>query len=173
MQPIRFVVALEDINDLNMTESERYGVEYRLRCCHMFGTAYHTAIIIFPVVVFNSMKTEERIVRKFNYTVTHEIIHVLLDDISCELGTDEEYAHAFSMLLNDDIESNRSGMGHKLYKRLKGTIEIVVSDTEDEETEEPQIEAQTRKAVLTEAEIVNANRNLSRERLAKFHETIS
>lgn len=169
MKPLKFVVTLEDIDDLNMTKEERIAVNDRLKGRHTFGTNFKTAVLIFPIVVAREMENEECIINKFNYTVTHELIHVLLEDISHEINI-EETAHGLSMILNDDIVSNRTFSGYGFYKRFNKHIEIVIEDTEDEE---PQIEAQIPKAILTEAETVNANRNLSRERLRKFHETIS
>jgi hypothetical protein len=167
IKPVKFIISLDDINDLNIGEEEISAIKDRLKYRYTFGTNFNDVVTIFPFTIAQNMRTEERIVRKLNYTVTHELIHGLLEDV--ELNT-EEICHGLTMILNDDVESNRSGSGYGFLRRYSGRLEIVANDTEEEE--EPQFEAQIPKAILTEAEITNANRNLSRERLAKFHVTI-
>jgi hypothetical protein len=160
MKDIKFVVKLEDIDDSNFSKDERDMILERLRLKYSYGSNFDTAIVIYPLVIAESMKTEERIIHKLNYTVTHELIHVLLRDVDFN---DEETAHGLTMIINDDVDSNHSGQGKMFYNRFKGHIEIVAN-------EETKIEVQIPKILKNVTEKTNAARNLSRMRLAQRHE---
>lgn len=150
MKDVKFVVIAEDVGDLHFSEIESDMVFDRLRLKYSYGANFENAIVIFPAVVAKFMQTEERIISKLTYTVTHELIHVLLRDINFN---NEERAHGLTMELNDDMESNKSGDGYDFYRLIHGRREIVVN-------EEPQ----------NVTEKTNAARNLSRMRLAQHHE---
>jgi hypothetical protein len=151
IKTVEFVLYLSDVVNLGFSELTIQKIKQRLIDHFSFGTNLpENYVVIYPHIVAFEMHNEDKIVRKFNYTVLHELIHGLLEE--SELNT-EEMCHAWSMILTDDRESNVSGQGHHYYQMLKGRTEIVVN-------EEPKFEA----------EKLNAARNLSRMRLVKHHE---
>lgn len=159
------VMYLSDVENLGFSEDTIRYIKDRLSGRFSFGTNLpENYVVVYPHIVAFEMKTEDKIIHKFNYTVVHELTHGLLQDT--ELNT-EPLCHALSMILTDDIESNVSGLGHADYRTMKGRIEIVANDTEDEE---PQTEAQTPEPPQNMAERTNAARNLSIMRLAQHHE---
>lgn len=152
---MEFVLTLKDVENLGFSELTIQKIKQRLSDKYSFGTNLpENYVVIYPHIVAFEMQNEDRIVRKFNYTVLHELIHGLLEEYSINT---EEMCHALSMIITDDCESNVSGQGQHYYKLLKGQIEAVVNDTEDKEPQN-----------VTEK--TNAARNLSRMRLAQHHE---
>jgi len=154
MKDVEFVVTLEDIDDLNFTSEERREINERIKYCLSFGTNFSDVVLVYPTVIAQELKKENAIIAKFTYTVVHELIHALLHDVNFN---NEDNAHGLTMMITDDIVSNKSNNGGIFYRQFNEKCEIVVNDTEDEE---PQFEA----------EKLNAARNLSRIRLAKHHE---
>lgn len=155
-----------------MTAEEQEGIRERLNHKYTFGTNFDSAITIFPYVIARDMKTEEAIIRKLNYTVPHELIHVMLREV--ELNC-EDNAHGLTMILTENISSNLSGLGHEFYDDAKTSNTVVLEnadDVEEEETEQARTEAQVAEEAYKVPITTNEARESSRKRLAIKHELI-
>lgn len=110
---VRFLVFAEDVNALNIIDEDKMILRKRLANQKTFGCTPKPqfaqedyAIDIFLVLIAKEFRTEQQIIRKLEYTVVHELIH-LLGEID-----DENLAHSATMIICDDHESNRSDLGY-------------------------------------------------------------
>lgn len=110
---VRFLVFAEDVNALNTIDEDKMILRKKLANQKVFGVSPRPqyaqgdyAITVFPVAIIKEFQTEERIIKKLEYTVVHELIHLLGETDS------EDLAHAITMITCNDHESNRSDLGY-------------------------------------------------------------
>jgi hypothetical protein len=133
IKPIRFVCSEEDITDLKGT-SDYEAIIRRLKEKFSCGTHLDDVIVIYPHIIAETLKEEDKIIKKLTYTAVHELIHNLLCSVSLN---SENNAHGLSMLILNDTDSNLCGIGFEtLEKFQRRHIEIIQELTLDDFIEE-------------------------------------